>query len=73
MSWQQLVMFMNIQLSAVISWEQSLILGQDKQSLIQTTTVFAGLGSTHMYSRCVQLWFWEALDIPAVTNSPDYC
>ena len=55
MSWQQLVMFMNIQLSAVISWEQSLILGQDKQSLIQTTTVFAGLGSTRMYSPSVQL------------------
>ena len=33
MSWQQLVMFMNIQLSAVISWEQSLLLSQDKQSL----------------------------------------
>ena len=56
MSWQQLVMFMNIQLSAVISWEQSLILGQDKQSLIQTTAGFAGLGNTHshMYSRGVQ-------------------
>ena len=51
-------MFMNIQLSAVISWEQSLILGQDKQSLIQTTAGFAGLGNTHthMYSRGVQLW-----------------
>ena len=39
-------MFMNIQLSAVISWEQSLILDQDKQSLIQTTAGFAGLGNT---------------------------
>ena len=76
MSWQQLVMFMNIQLSAVISWEQSLLLGQDKQSLTSKQPPASQDWETLTCSRVVQL-FVEALSRSllrcAVTNSPDYC
>ena len=76
MSWQQLVMFMNIQLSAVISWEQSLLLGQDKQSLTSKQPPASQDWETLTCSRGVQL-FVEALSRSllrcAVTNSPDYC
>ena len=76
MSWQQLVMFMNIQLSAVISWEQSLLLGQDKQSLTSKQPPASQDWETLTCSRAVQL-FVEALSRSllrcAVTNSPDYC
>ena len=78
MSWQQLVMFMNIQLSAVISWEQSLLLSQDKQSLTSKQPPASQDWETLTCLLGVQLCLvgealsWSLLRC-AVTNSLDYC